>query len=288
MTAGKSPLEIYFAEIAEIRATGAGTKETSYYPALEKLLTEVGRQLKPRVRCVMGLKNLGAGMPDGGLFTEDQFKRGSPEPVAPQKPARGVIEVKGVGIDLAKLVAGEQVAKYWALHKLVLVTDYREFVLLGERDGKTFERERYALARDAKAFWDLAKHPHKTAAAQSERFVDFLKRVMLHAAPLADPKDVAWFLASYARDALFRTENASLPALENLRGALEQALGLKFEGPKGEHFFRSTLVQTLFYGVFASWVLWHRSGASGKFSRAASLGRSCATSPWCPGWEAER
>jgi hypothetical protein len=31
---------------------------------------------------------------------------------------------------------------------------------------------------------------------------------------------------------------------------------MKFEGEKGEHFFRSTLVQTLFYGVFSSWVLW--------------------------------
>ena len=27
---------------------------------------------------------------------------------------------------------------------------------------------------------------------------------------------------------------------------------------KGDHFFRSTLVQTLFYGMFASWVLWAR------------------------------
>ena len=69
MTAARHPLETYLAEIAEIKTTGAGTKETSYYPALERLLTEVGRQLKPRVRCVMGLKNLGAGMPDGGLFT---------------------------------------------------------------------------------------------------------------------------------------------------------------------------------------------------------------------------
>ena len=38
--------------------------------------------------------------------------------------------------------------------------------------------------------------------------------------------------------------------------ALEEALGIKFEGEKGEHFFRSTLVQTLFYGVFSAWVLW--------------------------------
>jgi hypothetical protein len=43
-----------------------------------------------------------------------------------------------------------------------------------------------------------------------------------------------------------------------LREALEHALGLKFEGEKGEHFFRSTLIQTLFYGIFSAWVLWAR------------------------------
>jgi len=43
-----------------------------------------------------------------------------------------------------------------------------------------------------------------------------------------------------------------------LRSAIEEALGLKFDGDKGDHFFRSTLVQTLFYGVFSSWVLWSK------------------------------
>ena len=33
---------------------------------------------------------------------------------------------------------------------------------------------------------------------------------------------------------------------------------MKFEGDKGTAFFRSTLVQTLFYGVFSAWVLWAR------------------------------
>jgi hypothetical protein len=33
---------------------------------------------------------------------------------------------------------------------------------------------------------------------------------------------------------------------------------MKFEAQKGEHFFRSTLVQTIFYGVFSAWVLWHK------------------------------
>ena len=41
-----------------------------------------------------------------------------------------------------------------------------------------------------------------------------------------------------------------------VREALEEALGMKFTGDKGEHFFRSTLVQTIFYGVFSAWVLW--------------------------------
>ena len=37
---------------------------------------------------------------------------------------------------------------------------------------------------------------------------------------------------------------------------MEQVLGIHFGESKGEHFFRSTLVQTLFYGVFSAWVLW--------------------------------
>ena len=43
-----------------------------------------------------------------------------------------------------------------------------------------------------------------------------------------------------------------------MRSALEEALGVRFEGEKGAAFFRSTLVQTLFYGVFSAWVLWAR------------------------------
>lgn len=40
---------------------------------------------------------------------------------------------------------------------------------------------------------------------------------------------------------------------------------MKFHGERGEHFFRSTLVQTLFYGIFSAWVLWSRQGGAGRF-----------------------
>ena len=57
------------------------------------------------------------------------------------------------------------------------------------------------------------------------------------------------------------------PALATVRAALEEALGVRFEGAKGARFFHSTLVQTLFYGVFSAWVLWARqsSAAAGRF-----------------------
>ena len=78
------------------------------------------------------------------------------------------------------------------------------------------------------------------------------------AAP-AEPKDLARLLASHARDGLARVEAAGeAPALAVVRSALEEALGVRFEGAQGARFFRSTLVQTLFYGAFATWMLWAR------------------------------
>ena len=80
--------------VADVRATGSGTKETSYYTALNNLLDAVGDALKPRVRCVMQIKSLGAGNPDGGFFTADQFDKKTQAPKQPGAPSRGVIEVK--------------------------------------------------------------------------------------------------------------------------------------------------------------------------------------------------
>jgi hypothetical protein len=258
------PTATYIQDLRDIRSTGANVKETSFYPALSNLLNEVGKTLKPKVRCVINLANRGAGLPDGGLFTPDQFQRASEaDPLPGQLPSRGAVEIKGTGDAVREVAASRQVIRYLQKYRQVLVTNYRDFLLLGrDADGQPARLEEYRLAPSEKAFWDAAKHPHKFAEEHGERLVEYLLRVMLHAAPIAAPKDVAWFLASYARDAKARIEvraratGGELPALANVRAALEQALGIKFEGEKGEHFFRSTLVQTLFYGVFSAWVLW--------------------------------
>ncbi len=259
-----NPLETYIRELYDIRSTGAATPETSYYGPLAALLNEVGKTLKPKVRCIINLKNRGAGLPDGGLFTPDQFQKTDTDPLPGTIPARGVIEVKPASEDAWLTAEGEQVSRYWGKYRQVLVTNLRDFLLVGQdAEGNPIKLEDYRLAGNEKEFWRAAAHPLKMAKVHGERFIEFLQRVMLHAAPLATPKEVAWFLASYARDAKARVEGIDLPALNQLRADLEEALGLKFEGTKkdpekGERFFRSTLVQTIFYGVFSAWVLWSK------------------------------
>ncbi len=256
-----NPLETYLENLFVIHSSGSGVKETSYYGTLENLFNEVGKTLKPRVRCIINIQNQGAGLPDGGLFTPDQFqKRAKGELIEGQLPSRGCIEVKSTAENIDTIVESQQVRKYLGRYRQVLVTNYRDFILVGlDGNGNLVKRERFTLAPNEAEFWKAAAHHRATANELEERFTEYLKRVMLHAAPLALPKDVAWFLASYARDAKARIESSNLPALITVRSALEEALGLKFEGEKGEHFFRSTLVQTLFYGVFSSWVLWSKN-----------------------------
>ena len=87
-------IERYLADLGEIRGTRANVPETSFYPALERLLSDIGKTLSPKVRCVINLANRGAGIPDGGFYTPDQFPRGGTEPLPGLLPARGALEVR--------------------------------------------------------------------------------------------------------------------------------------------------------------------------------------------------
>ena len=223
-----SLLHDYLAALQAIHASQAGVKETSYYPAVSELFNAVGKTLKPPVRCIINLKNTGAGIPDGGFFTPDQFGQVTDGSLPPALlPSRGVLEVKGTGEALTKIAASEQVDKYLAKYGQVLVTNLRGFVLVGrDEHGQKSLEEEFLLASTEAAFWALAANPNAAEAGQAAQFAEYLQRVLLHAAPLASPEDVAWFLASYARDAASRIATSPLPALASVRTALEEALGL--------------------------------------------------------------
>ena len=251
-------VEEYFADLRRVRASGGGTGERSYYPALANLLGAVGHGLKPKVFCVLEGADQGAGHPDYALYTAKQVQKGRPR--EGQVPERGVVEVKGVEDDAWLTAESDQVSRYWGCYRLVLVTNTRDFVLVGaDASGDPAKLETFRLAENADDFWRRLDKPRAFARDVGAGLGEYLCRALSHRAALVEPKDLAWLLASYARDGLARVEAAGdAPPLVTVRSALEEALGIRFEGERGERFFRSTLIQTLFYGIFSAWVLWSR------------------------------
>ena len=250
--------ETYFADLRRVRASGGATGERSSYGPLAQMLNAVGATLKPKVFCVQELADQGAGHPDFGLYTAKQVQRGQPR--EGQTPERGVIEVKAADDDAWLTAAGDQVSRYWDRYRLVLVTNTRDFVLVGEdAAGRASKLETFRLADGADDFQRKLEKPRAFAREVGAGLGEYLCRALSHRAALAEPRDLAWLLASYARDGLARVEAAGdAPSLATVRQALEEALGEPFEDEGGAHFFHSTLVQTLFYGVFSAWVLWAR------------------------------
>ena len=268
-----SAVEAYFADLRRVRASGGATGERSSYGPLANLLNAVGGTLKPKVFCVGELADQGAGHPDFGLYAAKQVRKGRPR--KDQIPERGVVEVKSPGEDTLAPGIRDQVARYRNRYRLVLVTNLREFVLAGlDEAGGEATLEHFCVADDEAEFHSRLEKPRAFAREVGAGLGEYLRRVLSHRAALAEPKDVAWLLASYARDGLARVEAAGdAPSLGAVRSALEEALGVRFEGEKGARFFHSTLVQTLFYGVFSAWVLWARQNPppTGKFNWRESV-----------------
>ena len=257
-------VETYFDDLRKISASGGGTGELSYYPPLSNLLNAVGGSLKPKVFCVSQLAHLGAGHPDFGLYAAKQVQKGQPKKGQGPLPECGVVEVKSADDDAWLTANSAQVSKYWELYRLVLVTNTRDFVLLGEDDqGNPAKLETFRLASSNDDFKTKLQHSKAFANAAGPALSEYLGRALAHRAALVEPRDLAWLLASYARDGLARVEAAGdAPSLNAVRSALEEALGVRFEGERGAAFFRSTLVQTLFYGIFSAWVLWSRQASA--------------------------
>ena len=251
-------VEAYLAHLRQIQSSGGATPELSFRTPLDNLLNAVGAALKPKVSPVGEMADQGAGHPDFGLYAAKQSRKG--QTPKDQKPECGVVEVKPFGDDAWLTAESGQVSKYWAQYRLVLVTNYRDFVLLGENaEGRPAMLETFRLAVSADEFESRLEHPRAFAKEKGPALGEYLRRALSHRSTIVEPRDLAGLLASYARDGLARVEAAGdTPALGAVRSALEQALDVSFEDERGAAFFRSTLVQTLFYGIFSAWVLWSR------------------------------
>ena len=183
-------VEHYFTDLQRVRASGSATGDRSSYGPLANLLNAVGGALKPKVFCVGELADQGAGHPDFGLYAAKQVQKGQPRPG--QVPERGVVEVKSVDDDAWLTAEGDQVSRYWHRYGLVLVTNTRDFVLVGEdAEGRPARLETLRLTESAGEFEQRLEKPRAFARDVGAGLGEYLCRALAHRAALSEPKDLA-------------------------------------------------------------------------------------------------
>lgn len=254
----------YFRRIAEAISTGGVSPEMSYYPAIEELCNELGRELKPAVFAVSQPEDIGAGRPDFALYSRDGTNRAKPGSHS-RRPDRGVIEVKSMSEDIDALAESEQVKRYLAKYGAVMITNIREFkfIRVGDTDIGP-EIYDYVLSSSENQFRKMIQKPKLAGEEHGAGFAAFFKQAMMSATPLRDPEEIAEALAFNASEALKHIEKGKVEIPGSVRDLLEALMGIKFQRSH-EHFLRSTLIQTLFYGIFSAWVDWARSGIKKPF-----------------------
>ncbi len=177
----KAAVEDYFDDLRKIKASGAGTAESSYYTPLNNLLNAMGGSLKPKVFCIGQLVQQGADHPDFGLFAAKQVSKGQPK--QGQLPESGVVEVKSAADDAWLTADSAQVSKYWELYHLVLVTNTRDFVLLGQdANGNPAKLETFRLTGSAAEFDNALQHPRAFANRAGPALAEYLGRALSHRA----------------------------------------------------------------------------------------------------------
>ena len=174
----------FFTDVRDTHVSGIGVKETSYYPYLANLFNGLGKSLKPKVRCIIHPHSIGAGLPDGALVTPDQKSEENDPLASGLIPSRGVLEIKSPADDAEEVANSPQVAKYLATYGLVLVTNLRDFILIGRVQGKLTQLERFTIASTEKEFWKIIANPAKLAETIGASFSEYLLRVLLQKAPL--------------------------------------------------------------------------------------------------------
>ena len=105
---------------------------------LQTCLMPLVRRSGQRCFASASLRSRARGIPTSASTRRQQVQKGRLR--EGQIPARGVVEVKGVGDDAWLTADGEQVSRYWSRYQLVLVTNTRDFVLVGNGcGGPSFE-----------------------------------------------------------------------------------------------------------------------------------------------------
>ncbi|MCI0364515.1 MAG: N-6 DNA methylase, partial [Phycisphaerales bacterium] len=166
----------------------------------------------------------------------------------------------------------DQIGRYLSQTGVVLLCNVRAIGLLTcdpsfrREPGKPVPSKRRVLEKTVDLWSAVSGSGSKQKADLSivEDLVGIVTRAVTDLARIGSPADLAKILARQARDA-----KAALPddlkPVKPLLDDYRQALGLAFDvdDDKGARFFRSSLVQSVFYALFAAWILWDKEAAPG-------------------------
>lgn len=243
--------------------------ETTFYPDLKVLLNAVLKGERLPFDVITGTSEGGArrrDMPDFVLGDSTLFV--------------GVYgEVKRAGTSLADLAVSteqnDQIGRYLAQTGVVLLCNVRGIGLL--TCDPSFSREagrpvppKMRILEKAVDLWSASSGSgvkQKIDPSAIEDLISIVTRAVTDLARIGSPADLAKILARQARDAKAAMPddlNPVKPLLDDYR----QALGLAFDidDEKGARFFRSSLVQSIFYALFAAWILWDKeAGGAATF-----------------------
>jgi len=251
----------YVAETRRLSGIASSTEET-FYPAIRELLTAILRSQNLPFEVRTGTsesREVGADRPDFILADSGLFVGVYGEVKKPNTVLEDVV---------SSTERGDQIGRYLSQTGVVLVNNVRGFGLVACAPGYVREQGTPVPPdqRDLIAIVDLWSNASGKSAKLNldsqalQDLVALVTRSVTDFAPIADPADLAKVLARQARDA----KNAlpdDLTPVAPLLDDYRNALGLSFdiEDEKGDRFFRSSLIQTAFYSLFAAWILWNRT-----------------------------
>ena len=247
----------YARDAGTLIATGS-TTEATYYPAIKALVAAAlsVEDLPFDVRV-----NTSEEKPDGGINLPDValYDAGGQFLVV-------CGEVKLPDTELEELAMStdrnDQIGRYLASTRAVLLSNVRAFGLLTVKpdwDGSGPVPPKTRRIEQVVDLWPspaALKQKKPIDAASLAAFAELVETAVTRYAPIAEPESLARIMALQARRAKADLPAKFTHAVQGLLDDFGKALGVTFEGPEGEEFLRSSLIQTAFYGLFAGWALW--------------------------------
>ncbi len=261
--------DIFQAYADEVRrlADSATTTEPSYYPAIKALLSKMlDRENLPFEARASTSESRAAGghdQPDLALYDgEGNYLVVCGEVKLPSQ------EIRDIALSEDR---NDQIGRYLAQTGVVLISNVRGFGLLTVKLGSL--RGISVPPSDRVLEHVVELWPSTSAMVQGRRIQAnvieelylLVETAVTRYAPIAEPESLAKILARQAKRAKAQLPAQFTQAVKGLADDFGKALGVTFEGEEGEEFFRSSLIQTVFYGLFAGWTLWLRSGSRESF-----------------------